>query len=689
MLQHICVLNTDSLNRYGQIMPANVLESALRQRWSTGTPCNLSHDQTKPIGWMTPISLYFEPQVTKLIGVFQVAETEDESTRVIEARNAYLYQSHKERCSEYKALLEARLEDVLGDGARLLDAGCSAFRSEGIAVRKFSAIFDSEDDDGLIDVTDFKYLGGGVFDIDGLAVFAHRYYRQSFSHLNYPNFQFLDSLMKLRVSGVRVLLALDHDLVGWSDSYLPYIELEYWWGPKFNDDLSSIETGITTHEANDFGRLYEGVSRTEFWWQSRKGEHIFESEELRDIPSEISSDSFGCRYVHCVVDESTGKVRHLDGAIRSYSDEEMIARIDINISQSDRSTEYTKLWRIDEDISIEEWKSLVSDYYRGNRLVGEYLGGEDEEQGTFPCTKADISQSFDTLQEFVPYGIDADSGIRVNLSYHELVDNKSDTKFIFPLDTITIDDNTMSCVDFWVVEVRKILRKLGGDVFIPKDIALVVYEDLYTNLPLIVHPTNDEKQIEETFAAINELLLWSKERNHNRAISINVSYPLEDRELRLSIYGHSKDLLDFLETEVPHLPFSNADIDAWMLRMKTFMNKWSESTRPIIHDVMKPSGILWINRQQIPEDINVELNYFEDEKRLKYAMELPQHYEALKKSLEDGTIAIRCASIVDEVICTGCSRSFLECDCSAVLDDVTKKITKLSSTTPFFTDKPA
>lgn len=37
---------------------------------------------------------------------------------------------------------------------------------------------------------------------------------------------------------------------------------------------------------------------------------------------------WGCRYVHSMINPSTGLPTHLDGAIRIYNDEEILKRID-------------------------------------------------------------------------------------------------------------------------------------------------------------------------------------------------------------------------------------------------------------------------------------------------------------------------------------------------------------------------
>ncbi len=89
---------------------------------------------------------------------------------------------------------------------------------------------------------------------------------------------------------------------------------------------------------------------------------------------------WGCRYVHSMLNPSTGLPTHLDGAIRLYNEENILERIDKknDISKCGKNSKYIKLWRIDNDFSVSLWKELISSFYRENSLIGQYFGGIDE-----------------------------------------------------------------------------------------------------------------------------------------------------------------------------------------------------------------------------------------------------------------------------------------------------------------------
>lgn len=52
-----------------------------------------------------------------------------------------------------------------------------------------------------------------------------------------------------------VKVAIDLDCIGLAGTEHEELEYQYWWGPKFNDDLNSIPLGVTVHEMSIIMRL--------------------------------------------------------------------------------------------------------------------------------------------------------------------------------------------------------------------------------------------------------------------------------------------------------------------------------------------------------------------------------------------------------------------------------------------------
>lgn len=178
---------------------------------------------------------------------------------------------------------------------------------------------------------------------------------------------------------IKVRLSLDRDMIGLAQTYHDTIELEYWRGPKFNDDISQIKLGVSVHGNSEFQKQYYGISQTEFWWKNENGQQTLEAEELKEHPSNgVDDDSYGCRYVHSIYNEGAKAFEHFDGAIRMYDTEKMLMRIEKDIKSAGKNSIYTKLFRIDGELSIPDWKTLVCHYFQANPLIHEYFDAQEE-----------------------------------------------------------------------------------------------------------------------------------------------------------------------------------------------------------------------------------------------------------------------------------------------------------------------
>jgi hypothetical protein len=122
-------------------------------------------------------------------------------------------------------------------------------------------------------------------------------------------------------------IAIDKNLIGLSETYRGVLEFDYWWGPKFNNDISSIPNEVTRYESNEEQKFFSSVLGTEFWWKTDENEKTLEIEEIREQPSlGIDKDSYGCRYIHSIYDNDKSEFIHFDSAIRLYSDEQILQR---------------------------------------------------------------------------------------------------------------------------------------------------------------------------------------------------------------------------------------------------------------------------------------------------------------------------------------------------------------------------
>ena len=405
------VSNTDRVNLDRMRFPASELMRAdqnhhrdcLRCGVEVGTPVHMQHDMHRLYGWSRPLGLYADSEMVRVLTLIEEPDTEQEKAELLARAKLYWEQYHREGAEPYREELIARVAPADLGNASFLQMEAVVVKRLGIAAELYPDFFTpdlgSVDKDGLADYSDLlrrmKQLQPGVFhDPDrDLLLFAHRFFRRSLSHRNKLNAHFLQSFdaTARENSTVRVRLRLDPDLVGHPASARSLIELEHWRGPLYSDDIAAIPKGVAEHKADERTKLYEGVDRTQVWWKAPESRRVggeavdyrtFEIEELIENPSGgLGFDHFGCRYAHAEFSADTAAITHFDGAVRTYSLENYLERIETSIERAGKHADYTKVFRFDGALAIPHWKRLLSDFFRGNKLIPEYLGAPVEVDG--------------------------------------------------------------------------------------------------------------------------------------------------------------------------------------------------------------------------------------------------------------------------------------------------------------------
>ncbi len=678
---------SDALNRYGSRFAVEALVSALWDNCEIGNPLLLSHDLTRPIGWSRAVAVHMEPGLSRLVGQHLIPENEDELGRLASSLNGYLQTKLVNECAEEVENLRRLASEYLLGQETPLCRGCVALVEPDLARRALPQLFSNEDKDGLVSIGELMPVGPGVFRVGEFAVFAHRSFRRSSSRLNTLNTPFLRRLYNLRGDQSNAKIALDSDMLGLASTYNETVELEYWWGPKFNDDLASIPTGVTRHEARQEDLMFHGISRTEFWWQFREKQHIFEAEELRDIPSTSDSTSrYECRYVHSMVHESTKQVTHLDGAVRSYSEERMVERLDTDIKHFGRNSEYTKLWRVDGVIDIQTWKRLLSDYFKDNRLVGEYLGAESSEEAEYPTrsTKSSVAS-----ERYVPYSINRGDGVRVSLCFDPRSSGVEE-RTLFAPEILAFDNERLRVVEMEAIELKKVLEKRGAHLHVP-EVNLMKYEDGYANLPPILHGgAVVEKDLRGTLDAIGTLVRAWDQQGLDMVVSYSVTFPVEGKEATISVFGHVADLQAWFSDPLCQPPMTIEGLRTWSSKVSDSLSKSypTAANEPGLDGTLKESGILWISRLPL-EESEYTFSFSEDQRTSECELKISESKGDLIKQLELGQVSPAFAMLVTESECSACKAPYRRCSCSKLLDEgVVQKITDIGSVFMFWTDRP-
>jgi hypothetical protein len=268
---------------------------------------------------------------------------------------------------------------------------------------------------------------------------------------------------------------------------------------------------------------------------------------LRDVPTfGVGAASFGCRYVHSIVQEATGNITHLDGAIREYSEEHLLSRLDSSIAEAGRHTEYTKLWRVDGSLLLSNWKLLIHHHFRDNPLVGEYLDPIAAKEAVAPLQDAGTATAASEkppkrrFADLVPVLMRPGDSVGLLLSLHHVPKEPLTTpRLVKPLMDIVRGPERQQVIEADTFEIRKLLRRRGEDLTIPA-VARVALEDRYHTFPLIIH--NSPLAVGATLEAFEELLGFWKNAAHDRVVALSLGAVDGIREVRVSLIGHIHDL---------------------------------------------------------------------------------------------------------------------------------------------------
>lgn len=152
------------------------------------------------------------------------------------------------------------------------------------------------------------------------------------------------------------------------------------YGTKLNWERIKNLTEIEQTEFSPDARMFPEIYRTDLVWKPVDDEIHFTCEEL---PQPKLIKERGSRYFHAIFQKETGFLKHCDGAIRIYSDEEMATRLTHHIKSSTvtRIGTRVKVFQIDvpkdellsEPITHNDFLNLVTSFFVWNHDILEYF----------------------------------------------------------------------------------------------------------------------------------------------------------------------------------------------------------------------------------------------------------------------------------------------------------------------------
>lgn len=650
------VMNTDQVNRYGTRFPLETLYSVLVQS-SKGTPMFMSHDMHRPIGWSAAQGVALHAEVSYLIGVAIFPMSADEE-KIIEVRTqAHIHDVFASVKPDVKARLDNAVELHLSTDASYISRECATLVQPGIAKLLFPQLFPEKENDkrALIPLANLKAVGPGVYEVaDGICVFAHRYFRRSASRLNNLNLPFLERFQTAakESKAFEARIALDPDAIGLSDTYKQPIELQYWWGPKFNDNLSEIDTQITRHVATERDRLYHRIDRTEFWWYDQDKLRAFECEEVVDGPTLgiEKSDRYACRYAHSMVDLNKNEPHHLDGAVRIYDDEQILRRLDLNMAEMGRHSEYVKLWRADGQIPVPLWKALISDYFRDNFLVSEYLGADAEQERLSLDTKPEVKR----LPIPLELGLNDSPAFLVSLLPLKESITEADVAVQCD-DFFSQGDTRYAVVDLVALDLLKRINRSDIHLIKPDDLVWVAFEDMHAQLPRL-----RISNLSLAPAVCESVASWLLDRSKAGGATVSgcLDFDTAQDGLRLAFVGAPERIAQGLNA----LALGDQQLFQDGLKMLQVLKQCttqssSNGEKPL--DAIRNDATFELGRKFIP-GAEIRANTKGRTVVVPRAAAVQMGVEA---ALEDGSVFAVPVFTVSAATCTSCAQSYFTCSC--------------------------
>lgn len=690
MLKSFSVLNSDHINKYGHMIILSALEDMIWMHSTDGgVPMHFGHDMHRPVGRMIPYGLYFIPGMVRTIGITLIPENDDESKGILEYKNYFNSKTISESLDKTKDLFLPLIKDAIVDKVYFLKCNTIAVENTDIVKRLFPELLSVLDRDGLIYIKDLKnhftYKSQGVFIHNSrpLCIYAHNYFRRSLSRHNSLHYIFLDEMMKHDSNeNVTIRLAIDWDLIGYAPDFLQTMEYEYWFGPKFNDDISKIAAGVTKHQASEFERKYYGISATEFVWKDNDELKEFEMEELRENEAPTIDDFYGCRYIHSIYDSTKSTFAHFDGAIRGYDTELYLERIGVKMTDFGRRSNYKKIFRIDGQLALQDWKSLILNYMQGNPLVYEYF---DIAKPESPLEKNEPVKSL--METLVPCKLDKKDGLRMFVSYHCKNENfNNHTHAISRYDIVETAEGSHIALEYEIIEVKKALNRLGKSLYIDESTYFGTIKDKYWNIPCIFHSAeNPAEDIAKTLESLRNIFMKLVERKSELIISFTISWNCEDKEVLISVAGNVEDLLSWLENNT--YPTTREELKQWIEIQREYLNSkyGSVSDLPDLAKLCQFDGVLYFKRKVVGPEF--ELKPYEDEAGLNCTIKLPDN-DLKYKPIIDQEIIPTAAFIIEKSKCSKSGLPYIESQYSKFLDDDVRMIVeKISGLVFYWTDK--
>lgn len=235
-------------------------------------------------------------------------------------------------------------------------------------------LLDDTDDDGLLCISGRDATPQVLFH-RGSAIPYHQFLRRNFGgHINDTLTQTLLQASDGAVAELR--LALNEQNIMAESAFTPYFEHDYWYGPPLSPRVldDPYKVGTTVHADPGSGLMHEYPRLYVHWAMDKEGRKVVQIEELSDHSGSNQGGYRILRYLHAIRDVDRGTFIHCDGAVRAYTPEKYALRCSKEfVTGRESASRYRKVFRLDGSIATDAWSNIAAGWFRGNRLMTEYL----------------------------------------------------------------------------------------------------------------------------------------------------------------------------------------------------------------------------------------------------------------------------------------------------------------------------
>jgi len=236
-----------------------------------------------------------------------------------------------------------------------------------------------------------KAFNSGMLYSEKYIVMAHSYFRRGYSKFSNFTPRFIELFWKFNEPNVKTYIALDPNRVRINIDNSLYVELDTWYGASFDKDkIENIPNGIVKIkppiqlDETDIQLFFNDAYSLDIKWTEKNGIKTFQAEEFKTDKITIvieETEYHPVRYIHAEYDIKEGNFRHFDGAIHLYEEQEYYQRRDSDMNFNEKigthlKAKTYKLFKMNENVSVDTWITYTSHFCSGNPLILEYFDGK-------------------------------------------------------------------------------------------------------------------------------------------------------------------------------------------------------------------------------------------------------------------------------------------------------------------------